>query len=124
MQVMKQVNHVNVEPEILRGNWPSSWNVQSSIVLLLTLLLLVKRTSSFLTIHFNVGHIYIHYNAGVGYRSNTIAMKALKCKPSACFQALTEVCLRSRDATCTCIYVSVSDVNGNVYKHSTLLQSI
>ena len=30
-------------------------------------------------------------------------MKALKCKPSACFQALTELCLGSRDATSLCL---------------------
>ena len=35
----KQVNHVNIEPEILHGNWSSYW--KCNVILLLTLLLLV-----------------------------------------------------------------------------------
>ena len=54
-------------PEILHGNWTSSWK---SINLSLTLLFLVKLTSSFLTIHYNATMyytcMYIHYNAGAG----------------------------------------------------------
>ena len=46
----KQVNRVNIEPEIWHGNW-SSYNF------LLTLLLLVELTSSFHIIA-NAGHTY------------------------------------------------------------------
>ena len=50
-------------------------------------------------------------------------MKALKCKPSACFLVLTEVCLGSRDAMSLCLmYIVCKYVNGNVYKHSVLLE--
>ena len=35
--------------------------------------------------------------------SGYIIMKALKCKPSACFYVLTEVCLGSRDAMSLCL---------------------
>ena len=53
----KRVNRVNIEPEILHGNWFSYWKyTEVYIISLLTLLLLVKLTSSFLTIHYNVGH--------------------------------------------------------------------
>ena len=45
----KQVNHVNIEPEILHGNW------SSYIIFLLTLLFLVKLTLSF---HYNADHTY------------------------------------------------------------------
>ena len=46
----KQVNHVNIEPEILETGLPTG-----SLILFLTLLLLVKLTSSLLT---NAGHTY------------------------------------------------------------------
>ena len=49
----KQVNRVNIEPEILHGNWPSYWKYN----FLLTFLLLVKLTS-FVTMHYNAGHTY------------------------------------------------------------------
>ena len=51
----KQVNRVNIEPEILHGNWSSYWKYNE---FLLTLLLLVKLTLSHLTIHYNAGHTY------------------------------------------------------------------
>ena len=50
----KQVNCVNIEPETLHGNW-SSYGKYNEVIFLLTLLLLVKLTSSFL------------YNAGLSY---------------------------------------------------------
>ena len=52
----KQVNRVNIEPEILHGNWSVYWKYKE-VIFLLTLLLLAKLTS-FLTIHYNAGHTY------------------------------------------------------------------
>ena len=49
----KQANHVNIEPEILHGNWSSYWKYNE---VLLTPLFLVKLTLSFLTIHYNADH--------------------------------------------------------------------
>ena len=51
--ISKQVNRVNIEPEIWHGNWSSYWKYNLS-----KLLLLVKLTLSFLTIHYNAGHTY------------------------------------------------------------------
>ena len=45
----KQVNHVNIEPEILHGNWSSYWKYNEFLV---TLLLLVKLTL------YNADHTY------------------------------------------------------------------
>ena len=50
MFMSKQVKHIISGPGILHGNWTASWK---SIILSLTLLFLVKLTSSFLTIHYN-----------------------------------------------------------------------
>ena len=57
----KQVNRVNIEPEILHGNWSSLYQ---SVISSLTLLPLVKLTSSFLTMHYNA--VIPIYNAGAG----------------------------------------------------------
>ena len=46
----KQVNRVNIETEILHGNWSSYWKYKE---VLLTLSLLVKLT---LSIHYYAGH--------------------------------------------------------------------
>ena len=52
----KQVNRVNIEPQILHGNWCSYWKYnEERIYFLLTLLLLVKLTSF---AHYNAGHTY------------------------------------------------------------------
>ena len=54
----KQVNRVNIEPEIWHGNWSSYWKYNEVYFSLLTLLLIVKLTISFVTIHYNAGHTY------------------------------------------------------------------
>ena len=50
----KQVNRVNIEPEILRGNWSSYWKYKEVILFVNP----VKLTLSFLTIYYNAGHTY------------------------------------------------------------------
>ena len=54
----KQVNRVNIEPEIWHGNWSSYWKYNEVYFSLLTLLIIVKLTISFVTIHYNAGHTY------------------------------------------------------------------
>ena len=49
----KQVNCVNIEPEILHGNWSSYWKYNK--VLTLSVLLCI---SVLYTIHYNAGHSY------------------------------------------------------------------
>ena len=51
----KQVNRVNIEPELLHGNWSSYWKSNEVYIFLVTLLLLVKLT---LSLHYNAGHTY------------------------------------------------------------------
>ena len=57
----KQVNSINNEFCMETGLPPGKYNE-----VLLTLLVLVKLTSSFPTIHYNAGYTYIHYKAGAG----------------------------------------------------------
>ena len=53
MPMSNLANHMNNEPETLRGNWSSSWTVTGSVILL-TLLLHVKPISSLLTIQYTI----------------------------------------------------------------------